>query len=53
MFGLTLFLATALSITGFVVLGRMMIEWEIQRTRLAAVAAVRASRGRASTAAAR
>jgi K+:H+ antiporter len=45
LFGLTLFLGTALSITGFVVLGRMMIEWGIQRTRLAAVVITAAAAG--------
>lgn len=35
--GLTLFLGTALSITALPILGRMMIELGVQRTRLAAV----------------
>jgi Kef-type K+ transport system membrane component KefB len=48
LFGMSLFLGTALSITGFVVLGRMLIEWGIQRTRLAAVVIAAAAAGDAA-----
>jgi Kef-type K+ transport system membrane component KefB len=44
-FALTLFLGTALSVTALPVLGRMLVEWGVQRTRLAAVAIAAAAAG--------